>query len=161
MFWPAWFPFPDNLQPAARLGAMFTIGMTIFAYRSEIFKAVWLAPLILACTLIQFYVMPWTPLIEIFVSVFWALIAFSVMQSRLLTRVKPIKNHGFAAALYIFHWPIAQLILLSIPAVSSIALIGVALPVAIMFSAALSWAVARGLSRGTNVAKFPPSEKIA
>lgn len=156
-----WFAFPDNLQPATRLGAMFTVGMAIFTYRAEIFKAVWLAPVIAFATLVQFYAMPWTPLIEIFVSVFWALIAFALMRNPFIARINPIKKQGFAAALYIFHWPIAQLLLLSFPALSSLALIGIALPVAIMFSACISVIVAKGIPSGMKLASKPSSETVA
>jgi len=145
------FTLPESLQPAARLGAMFAIGMAIFPYRAAIFKMRFLVPGLLVATLIQFYLLPWTPLIEVFTSVFWALAAFTLMRTPLAARLSFNKNQGLGIALYIFHWPIAQLILLSLPAISPLGLIAVSVPVALAFSFALSFIVSRGMPQSRPV----------
>ena len=145
------FTLPESLQPAARLGAMFAIGMAIFPYRAAIFKMRFLVPGLLVATLIQFYLLPWTPLIEVFTSVFWALAAFTLMRTPLAARLSFNKNQGLGIALYIFHWPIAQLILLSLPAISPLGLIAVSVPVALAFSVALSFIVSRGMPQSRPV----------
>ena len=142
------FTLPESLQPAARLGAMFAIGMSIFSYRAEIFKAHFLAPGLLVAALIQYYLLPWTPLIEIFASVFWALAAFALMGTPIAAGLSFDKNLGLAIALYIFHWPIAQLILLSFPQISPLGLIAVSLPIAITFSVVLSSVASKGMPQG-------------
>ncbi len=140
---------PDNLQPAARLGAMFAMGMALFAYRKKIFNCRLLIPVLLAATLIQFYLLPWTPLIEVFASGFWVLAAFALMRTSVAARLSPHKKQGFAIALYIFHWPIAQLILLSWPDITPSGLIAISLPAALVFSAALSIIITKLIPNGT------------
>ncbi len=156
-----WFAFPESLQPAARLLSMFAVGMAIFSYRAEMFKTRLLVPAVLTATLVQYYVLPWTPLIEIFLSVFWALTAFAVMQSSVLSALPEIKNQGLTIALYIFHWPVAQLILLSCPDLGSWGLIAAALPASLLFSFLLSRILSPHLSGGTTFAAAPQSSKPA
>jgi len=151
------FPIPDSIQPAARLGAMFAIGMAIFTYRETLFRRHWLIPALLSAALIQYFLLPWTPLIEVFASVFWALTAFALMQTRWAERLSPNKKQGLAIALYIFHWPIAQLILLSWPQTTPFGLIAISLPIVFAFSAALSFIVSKGSPSGKRLASWSRS----
>lgn len=152
------FYFPEQLQPGVRLGAMFAIGMAIFAYRAEIFRVRALSVVIFLAAIVQYKALPWTPMIEIFVSVFWALLAFTVMQSRLLSKLKTVKVQGLAAALYIFHWPVAQLILTVRPHAGSWELIAIALPVALLFSIVVSRLTSRLMAFGKQLATSPQTE---
>ena len=144
-----WASIPEVIMPGARLGAMFLMGMALFDYRERL--VTWgMTAAIFAATLAQFYLITWTPFIEIFASVFWALVAFNLMRG---SRGKSApKWTGYAAALYIFHWPIGQLLLLGMPNISSWQLIGLGLVVSVLFCAALVWVFNRLTARGLKIA---------
>lgn len=144
-----WANIPEAIMPGARLGAMFLMGMALFAYRERLVTWGMMAAILMA-TLTQFYLMTWTPFIEIFASVFWGLLAFNLMRGR--TGKATLNWTGFAAALYVFHWPIGQLLLLGMPNISSWQLIALGLVTSTLFCGALVWCFGKLTPRGPKIA---------
>ncbi len=125
---------PEILFAPLRLGAMFTIGMATYAYRDQIKCSYAIAAILLALAIVHHVVMPWSPLIEIIASLFWGYCALIGLAESAAAPQKAVTRRGFAAALFIFHWPIAQLLLVALPEITSIGLILITLPVTIVFS---------------------------
>ena len=129
---------PDKILPPARLVSMFFVGMGFYAYRKSLITYR-NAAVIFVTLLIQFYRLPWSPFIEICISAFWAILAFRLMRG--IKTVWPQNLNGLPIAVFIFHWPIGQLLLLQLPNISSLHLMGLGLTVTLVFCCALSLAV--------------------
>jgi hypothetical protein len=131
---------PQILFAPLRLGSMFAIGMAGYAYRHAIKRSYAIAIALLSLTALHYLALPWTPSIEILTSLFWGYAVFLVIGKVTLHQDISRIPRGFAAAVFIFHWPVAQLLLFALPETGPISLITLALPVTLLVSALITFA---------------------
>ncbi len=129
----------QNIVLAARLAWPFLVGMAVYEFR-DVFASVQrnllTSVLLFAAAWFWYALLPWTGAIEILMTLGW----FSGFMSLLATQSKtlPMLNNWspLALAIYLIHWPIAQILLLNFPDLGQWGLIAATLPLAL----GLGWA---------------------
>lgn len=134
-----WVQMPEFIQAPLRLGAMFLLGAGAFTYnrlsgypsnKSSLFIGLFL----LSLTAFQFYVLPWTPFIEVTAAIGLAVLTAAFAQFIDATRLRSWPIHDLSLWIFLIHWPAAQIILLALPELTSWTLIILTLPVTIGLS---------------------------
>ncbi|WP_156811859.1 acyltransferase family protein [Robiginitomaculum antarcticum] len=134
-----WVQTPEFIQAPLRLGTMFMLGAGAFAYCQSIktpkFRQLVIAGFtLIALTAFQFYVLPWTPLIEVIAAIAFAMLAGALSLYIDTTALKSKSITDISIWIFLIHWPAAQLILLASPNLSSWQLITITLPVTFILS---------------------------
>lgn len=128
----------ENILLAARLGWPFLAGMCVFGFYDKFFassaKNLMAAAILFLAAWIWYKFLPWTGAIEILLTLGWmglflALLASKPEQFSLLNNMPPL-----ALALYLIHWPAAQILLLLMPETGSWGLIAWTLPTSLFLA---------------------------
>jgi peptidoglycan/LPS O-acetylase OafA/YrhL len=126
--------------PGLKLGWAYLVGASAFAFREKLGRALLVPAGLFAATLLQYLLLPWTPGIEITATLALGYLAYFGMTS---TREMPVgikRIPDISLGLYVFNWPMAQIILLTIPGLSPLGLFAVSFPLTVLLSLTL-WAV--------------------
>jgi len=130
-----------------RLGWAYVAGMCLFAYKARLRRSLVIPAGILAIAAIQFYLLRWTPFIEITATLGFGYLVFLVMTS-------PMPVPGFlrrlpdlSLGLYVYNWPAAQITLMLLPSLTPYPLFAISFPVTMLLSY-LTWVL---VSRKINV----------
>jgi len=132
--------------PGLKLGWAYLVGMCAFAYREKLGRILWVPIALLFATIIQYFLLPWTPGIEISATFALGYLAYFGMTSKRQVPALMKQLPDLSLGLYVFNWPVAQIVLLLIPALSPLGLFAVSFPVAVALSMGF-WIV---LNRRTN-----------
>lgn len=136
------YTVPEALQPAFRLSVPFLIGAAAFGYR-DTFKRrraylyIMLAICCIVWLTVQWYALTWTPLIELTLTAIWTFAFIALIK--FLNKITPrdMRVPELALGVFLFHWPIAQLLLLNFPELTSGPLIALTLPITLLAAWAL------------------------
>ena len=129
-----------------RLGAMFLVGTAAYSWASRK-KVVALNTIILgaaacfAIAVLNFIVLPWTPIIEVSSAFGFTLMATALIKYVDQSKLKDMPIRDLTIWIFLIHWPAAQLLLLAFPNTGSWALITMTLPVTLILAFLLSKAV--------------------
>ena len=127
-------PYFDTLITSLRIGSMFCIGACAYVWREQISRSLYLAAILLGATAVLYFILPWTPLIEVALSLFWGYLAFLAFTTERQFKGIWAKIPDISLETYVFHWPVAQFLLLTYPETESIGLIAMALPVTLIIA---------------------------
>lgn len=128
-----------------RLVYPFIIGMAVWAYRDHLptrpaICGLWLA-LFMGIALLNYNFGPWSPIIEVSLSLFWGYAAWVVLTAK-TKGLRSLENWPrLAAGLYFTIWPVTQIILMSVPTLSPVALTVISVPLAMIIGAGLQYAL--------------------
>lgn len=117
----------DSLLPGMKVGYAFLGGAALFVLRNKLPTRWTQHGLILfalfGCGFIQFTVLPWTPFIDVVMSIFWSYLALALVltPAKLTNFVKSCPN--LTAGVYFSTWPIAQVLVLSFPEITAAVLV--------------------------------------
>ena len=117
-----------------RLGWIYMAGMYAYACREHLPRTLLIPTALIGFTALQFYVLPWTPFIEISMTLGLSYLAFLAMTHRARVPESFAKIPDISLGLFIFNWPMAQIVLLLIPSLGPLALFGLSFPLAILLS---------------------------
>ncbi len=124
-----------------RLGYIYLLGMATYTYQDKIPQRL-LTRLAIVLTLaaimtLCYFFAPWTPAIEICLTLFWAYLAFFVITAKRSDLA--FLNHwpNMVLPLYLTNWPVAQLLLLAFPNIGVWSLIGLSLPLSTIIAYAV------------------------
>lgn len=128
---------PDALITANHLAMPFTWGMAVFAcytaLPNTIFGKIICLVLLASLTGINFWVLPWTPAIEILLTAFWAFTAWTVLTTNFkhtsITRIPDL-----TLSIYLINWPASQLLLLAFPDINSWELVAMSLSITVLLA---------------------------
>ncbi len=123
---------------SSRLGWIYLAGMGVYAWSDKIPKTMLIPALLFAITFVQYKFLPWTAGISISAS-----LGFGVLVLFLMTSQKPApefirKIPDLSLGIYIYAWPVPQILLLIWPDLTPWGLIGLSLPMVILLALA-SW----------------------
>lgn len=130
-----------------RLAYIFLVGMACYAYKDKMPTTPKVKTLILTSLLsfaaFWYYLLAWTPMIEILITGFWAYSALllATSTSNRLSFLDGWPN--LALAIYLINWPASQLLLLAYPGVSPWGLVALCLPVSMLIALAAHYLVSR------------------
>lgn len=130
-----------------RLGWVYLAGMCAFGLREKLPRTLWVPIALMAVAGIQYYILPWTPFIEISMELSLGYLVFLGVTSK---KQMPdwMKNiPDISLGLYVFNWPATQITLLLIPSLTPWPLFALSFPVTILVALA-SWAL---ISRRLNL----------
>ncbi len=131
-----------------RLGWAYLAGMCLYAYRQRLRRSMFIPAGLLAMAALQFYVLRWTPFIEISATLGFGYLVFMVMTSRAPLPVFLRRIPDLSLGLYVYNWPTAQITLLLIPSLTPVPLFAIAFPITIALSY-LTWVlVSRKINLG-------------
>lgn len=127
-------PYFEMIITGLRLGSMFCIGACAYVWREQIIRSTLFAASLLIAILILYFILPWTPLIEVVLSLFWGYLAYLLFTTNRQFKGLLSKIPDLSVETYVFHWPVAQFLLLTFPEIGSIGLIALALPVTLIIA---------------------------
>ncbi len=145
-------PIFDLTAVGLRLGWAYLMGMCAYAYREKLPRNMLVPSVFIFAAALQYYAMPWTPLIEITAEIGIGYFVYLGMTSQ---RKSPnwLKSlPDLSLGIYVFNWPAAQISLLLLPALSPLELFAVSFPITLLL-AYVSWA---GFSRPINLRLSTP-----
>lgn len=145
-----WVTLPSNLLVPLRLGSMFLAGAGVFACLSTRAISLRSAPIIgasicLGLAALNYYALPWTPMIEILATTGFAFLAISFAQIIDKSKLKNVPIRDVSIWIFLIHWPAAQFLLLAFPQLQSWSLIALTLPITLILSLLISKAVRSAL----------------
>jgi len=123
-----------------RLGWIYMAGMFAYSCRNSLPRTLIIPVALIGLTAIQFYVLPWTPFIEISMTLGLSYLVFLAMTQRTHIPANLSKVPDISLGLFVFNWPASQIVLLLLPALSPLALFGLSFPLTIILSLAC-WAL--------------------
>ncbi len=143
----------DNgmLQAASvglRLSWAYMSGMCLLACKTHLPRSLAIPAGLLTIAAIQFYLLPWTPLIEITATSGFGYLVFLLMTSR--TSVPGVLRRlpDLSLGIYVYNWPTAQITLLLLPSLTPYPLFAISFPITIVLSC-LTWSlVSRKINMG-------------
>ena len=130
-----------------RLGWAYLAGMCAYVYREKMPRNLLLPFGLLGLAALQYYTLPWTPFVEITAEFGFGYLVFLAITSRLKVPAALKSLPDLSLGLYVFNWPMAQLTLLMLPALSPLGLFAISFPLTALLSY-VSWA---SLSRPINL----------
>ena len=138
------------LATGIRLGFAFLVGMCAFTFRDKLPKNFYIPAGLLTATLLQYFILPWTPMIEVTASLALGYLAFVGFISSRPAPGWVRKLPDLSLGLYVFNWPIAQLVLLSIPSLAPLALFAISFPLTVALSVFLWMLFSRKINMRLN-----------
>lgn len=148
-------PIIDFVVSGSRLGFAFLVGMSAYAFRHKLGRNLLIPASLLGLTLIQYFLFPWTPIIEITASLAIGYLAYFGMTATKDVPEMLKKIPDLSLGLYVLNWPVAQISLLMFPALGSLGLIAVSFPVTVILSWALWALITRNIEpKLTEIANF-------
>ncbi|NNC38488.1 MAG: acyltransferase family protein [Hyphomonadaceae bacterium] len=127
----------DFAVTASRLGMFYLMGMCAFAYREKLSHSLRIPVILLCATLVEYFFLPWTPLIEVTATLALAYLAYYGITSSRTVPNWLKKAPDLSLGLYVINWPMAQIMLLNFPGVSPLGLFFVSFPATILASYAI------------------------
>jgi peptidoglycan/LPS O-acetylase OafA/YrhL len=131
-----WEDAPALLASAARLSSAFTLGMVVHGWRDRIAVLPWPALIVIPV----FLVLGSHPIAEVFMNVALASIMFAVAFIGLTRWPTGANLPDWSYRIYIWHYPIMQMILLLDPAATPLKIGLITLPITLIVSA-MSWSL--------------------
>ena len=136
----------EPLMTGARLGYAFLSGAALWGWQHKLPKSgrgkLALLSALMGAALFHYYVLPWTPLIEILGTAFWTYLAISIIQTPMRATDWMANWPNIALGLYIGHWPVSQTLIALYPDMHGTGLIvktiGVTALIALITHAAIS-----------------------
>lgn len=125
---------PDFIGTALRLAWPFLAGMSVYALGPKLKRRWTIAALLIIATSAQYALLKWSPFIEVFATLSWCYIAFMLMTNQKAFPKMQQNVPDLALALYLFHWPTAQIMLQVFPESSSTGLFLLTAPTTIAIS---------------------------
>lgn len=118
---------------AFRLAYPFLLGMTFFGWSDRLPKTIaGKTATLLALSssaALWYYLLPWTPAIEMLSTMFWSYAAYLMLTSN-GAWLKGLENWpNLALALYLANWPVSQLLMMGYPDLTPLALVSLAVPI--------------------------------
>ncbi len=128
----------DLLNVGLRLGWVYFAGMSLYVWRHTLPRSFFFPVVCLGLAALQFILLPWTVFIEI-----TAICGFGSLVWLAMTSSRPApqwisKLPDLSLGIFIYCWPVAQILLLLMPKISAPALILLSLPLTIAI-AGLNW----------------------
>jgi len=126
-----------NIVLAARLAWPFLVGMGVYEFRdvfSSSRKNVLSAFLLFAAAWFWHALLPWTGAIEILLTLGWFALFMAVLVSKSESMSVLNDWSPMALAIYLIHWPAAQILLLNFPNISPWGLIAATLPITLILA---------------------------
>ena len=129
-----------------RLGWIYLAGMCAYGLREKLPRTICVPIALMAVTAVQYYILPWTPFIEISMELGLGYLIFLGITAK-----KPLPNWlknapDLSLGLYIFNWPTAQIMLLLIPSLTPLPLFVLAFPLTLTLSLAAWYLVSRPIN---------------
>ncbi|WP_427452572.1 hypothetical protein [Litorimonas sp. WD9-15] len=121
---PAFAQIIEPVLPGIRLGYIYLCGVALFSWQHKLPRrlfTIWIiAALLGAAATFHYHVLPWTPLIEILGTAFWATLCIGFLtHAPLAMRRCP----RLAPVLYVTIWPAAQIIVALVPELNAFGVI--------------------------------------
>ncbi len=129
-----------------RLGWVYLAGMCLYAYRAILSRSLAVPFGFLVLAAIQYFFLPWTPLIEICAELGLGYLVFLAMTSRMPVPKKMDKLPDLSLGLYIYNWPTAQITLLVMPALTPYTLFAISFPITVLLSYVTWFLVSRKIN---------------
>ncbi|PHR92608.1 MAG: hypothetical protein COA69_07165 [Robiginitomaculum sp.] len=139
------------IRVGLRLGWAYMLGMCAYAYRHTLPRTLFIPLVIIAAASIQYYALRWTPFIEISTELGLGYLVYLGITSRRgapnsgqKPEQKPDQKNGrksipdLSLGLYVFNWPVTQIVLLLLPGLTPLSLFAVGYPITILI-AFLAW----------------------
>lgn len=128
-----------------RLGWAYMLGMCAYAYRGALPRTLFIPLLIIGAAAVQYYALTWTPFIEISTEFGLGYLVYLGITSRRNFRSPDAKHRSkpipdLSLGLYVFNWPVTQIVLLMAPGLTPLPLFGISYPITILI-AFLVWGV--------------------
>lgn len=139
-------PLLEFVATGLRLALMYLGGMCAYAYRHKLMRSLLIPAGLLAATLVQYFMLPWTPLLEVFASVSLGYLAYLGVTSERVAPNWVKKMPDLSLGLYVLNWPAAQLVLLNMPGISPLALFGASFSLSALLAFVLWTLVSRKIN---------------
>lgn len=122
---------------AAHLGLFYLIGMCGYAYRDKLPRTLRIPIVLLVATVIEYHLLPWTPLVEVTATLALGYMAYYLMTSKRAAPDWVRRIPDLSLGLYVINWPMAQIILLNMPGISPLGLFAVSFPLTVLMAYAI------------------------
>jgi peptidoglycan/LPS O-acetylase OafA/YrhL len=119
---------------ASRLGFFYLIGMSAYAYRDKLQRTLRFPAILLGVTLVEYFLLQWTPLIEITATLALGYLAYYGITSKRATPAWMQQIPDLSLGLYVINWPMAQIVLLNLPGISPLQLFAISFPLTVLMS---------------------------
>ena len=139
-------PILDLPIVGLRLGWAYMAGMCAYMYRDRLPHTILIPTAAIALAAAQYFLLPWTPFVEISVELGLGYLLFLAITSKATLPRFLNSVPDLSLGLYVFNWPAAQLTLLMLPTLTPLSLFVVSFTLTILISY-VSWA---SLSRPIN-----------
>ncbi len=123
-----------------RLGWVYLMGMCAYAYREKLPRTMTIPLTILALTSVQYYLLRWTPFIEISAEIGFGYLVFLGITSQKTMPAWLEALPDLSLGIYVFNWPTAQIMLLLVPDLTPLPLFALSFPLAVLIAFA-TWAI--------------------
>ncbi|HHL42205.1 MAG TPA: acyltransferase [Hellea balneolensis] len=145
-----WLEWPVT---GLHLGWPFVAGMCAYAYRDHLSRSLIVPFSFIMAAGVHYIFLPWTPYIEILMDLALGFLVFQAIFTHANLPEWTKKIPDLSLGLYVFNWPVSQILLLLLPTLSPLALFGLSFPVAIVLALAtwliLNRPIERSLKRYT------------
>jgi len=139
-------PALEFLATGLRLGWPFMLGMCLFVYQGKLPRSGLIPAGFIGLAALQYYLLPWTPFIEISAVLGFSYLTFMAMTNKAETPEWLKKLPDLSLGLFVFNWPMSQIVLLLVPTLMPYSLFALSFPPTVILSA-ICWAL---ISKNTN-----------
>jgi len=117
-----------------RLGWIYLAGMYAYTLRAHLPRTLLIPAAFISFAALQFYLLPWTPFIEISMTLGLSYLAFIAVTAGKAAPASIAKVPDISLGLFVFNWPMAQIVLLLVPDLSPLGLFALSFPLTILLS---------------------------
>jgi len=124
----------DFLMHGARFGFAFIVGLTLFAYRQKLLLTIWGVGIVIGLAVLTNHTAYMEPfrILALTYSAVW----FGLRPDGFIRQFNKLGDYSYG--IFVFHWPIAQIVLQYNPGIDYVSLLGFVIPLSLA-CAVLSW----------------------